>query len=55
MSALFDKTIVSGTNIGFRVKDGETFTYQQERNGLTYVYAKRIVHDDGINTSPLNI
>jgi hypothetical protein len=55
MSVLFDKTTVSGQNTGFRINNHQTFTYRQERNGLTYTYAKRLVHDDGINTSPLTI
>ena len=55
MSVLNYKTIISGQYTGFRIKQGETFTYQQQKNGLTYIYAKRYVLDDGINTTPLPI
>ena len=55
MSVLKNKDIASGENTGFRIKNGQTFTYQQRKTGLSYVYAKRIVLDDGVNTIPLPI
>ena len=55
MSVLKDKTRVSGKNRGFCKKDNKMFTYSQQRNGLTYLYAKRRVLSDGITTEPLDI
>ena len=55
MSVLTDKVIISGENRGFCKRDNQVFTYSQQRNGLTYMYAKRIVHEDRVTTSPLNI
>jgi len=45
----------SGINVGFRVVDHNVLTYQQERCGLSYFYAKRKVLDDGVSTVPLEI
>jgi hypothetical protein len=55
MSVLKNKDIISGENCGFRMKNRDMLTYRQERNGLTFLYAKREVLDDGINTIPLSI
>jgi hypothetical protein len=30
-------------------------TYEQQKKGLSYIYNKRILLDDGISTIPLNI
>ncbi len=38
----------SGTNRRFRVVKGRTLQYSQQRAALTYLYCKRIVHDDGV-------
>ena len=45
----------SGENVGFRVRDGQVFSYSQERTGLSYFYCKREIQNDGISTKPLNI
>ena len=45
----------SGRNKGFRIKNNTIYTYEQDRAGLTYLYPKRIVLSDGVNTSPLDI
>jgi len=42
-------------NKGFRMVDGVMKSYEQDKKGLSYVYCKRIVQSDGINTVPLNI
>ena len=47
------KDIVNNT--GFRYINGTMKTYEQQKKGLSYAYHKRIVHSDGISTSPLNI
>ena len=43
------------TNKGFRYVDGYMKSYEQVKKGLSYVYHKRIVCEDGIRTKPLNI
>jgi hypothetical protein len=55
MSVLKNKDFISGENRGFCKKNGDMLTYRQERNGLTFLYGKRKVLDDGINTVPLSI
>jgi len=44
----------TGTNYGFRLMNNRLLQYQQKRTALTYFYCKRIVHSDGIHTSPLD-
>ncbi len=55
LSVLKDKSPVSGSNTGFMKKNNHLFTYTQSRNGLTYLYAKRHVLDDGVSTLPLDV
>lgn len=43
-----------GVNKGFIKKDNSTFTYSQIKTGLTYFYAKRLVHEDGVSTSNIS-
>ena len=53
---LLEETLnVTSNNCGFRVIDHNVVTYEQTKKGLSYIYPKRIVHDDGIHTGPLNI
>ena len=42
-------------NVGFMVKDNAIYTYQQQRNALSYLYPKRRVMADEITTVPLSI
>ena len=44
-----------GVNKGFRAHEGRVFTYVQKRFGLSYMYCKRLVNDDGISTEPLDL
>ena len=47
---------LSGTNRGFPGESrGGHMQYSQQRAALTYLYCKRIVHDDGVTTSPLKL
>jgi len=46
---------VEGKNIGFRMKENNMYTYQQDKVGFSYVYCKRKIMDDGLNTLPLDI
>lgn len=45
----------SCSNLGFRAKDNTVYTYEQKRNALPYFYIKRLVHSNGIDTSPLDV
>ena len=42
-------------NVGFRSVDRKMITYRQNKIGLSPVYTKRMVFDDGIHTCPLMI
>ena len=58
--AKFSHTLSTGetsfsTNLGFRMRDANMFTYSQTKIGFNYFYCKREVQDDGITTRPLNI
>ncbi len=44
-----------GTNKGFRVIGGRLFSYAQHKNAMTYLYPKRKVQENGIDTDPLDI
>jgi len=41
------------TNRGFRMRDGQIVTYEQEKLGLSAYYNKRWVLPDGIHTEPI--
>ena len=41
------------TNRGFRMRDGNMVTYEQEKLGLSAYYDKRWVLPDGIHTEPI--
>lgn len=44
-----------GINKGFVVQRGTMSTYEQSRRGLTALYAKRVVQEDGVSTRNLDI
>ena len=44
-----------GVNRGFRTVGARVLTYYQPRNGLSYLYAKRKVLQDGLTTTTLDI
>ena len=50
---LDEKTNVQSTNRGFRTIQHSVCTYEQTKRGLSYLYPKRIVLDDGFHTKPL--
>jgi hypothetical protein len=54
-NVLFGDKQDTAHNKGFRMVDGTMKSYEQDKKGLSYVYCKRIVLPDGINTVPLNI
>ena len=41
------------TNRGFRMRDGQIVTYEQQKLGLSAYYDKRWVLEDGIHTEPI--
>ena len=55
LEVLTTKQSAGGMNIGFQVKDNAVYTYQQQRDALSYLYPKRKVMADGITTAPLSI
>ena len=42
-----------GVNKWFATDDSTTYSYQETRQGLSYLYAKRFVLDDGVSSVPL--
>ena len=54
-NVLFNKHNDQVLNKGFRYVGGCMKSYEQVKKGLSYVYHKRIVCEDGITTKPLNI
>ena len=55
-SVLSTQKGVAGENRGFKITpDKSIYSYKQKRTGLSYLYIKRIVLEDGISTIPLNL
>ena len=52
---LVDEKTIDCQNKGFRYIAGTMKTYEQDKIGLTPIYVKGIVMDDGIHIRPLNI
>ena len=52
---LIHKNNDMAVNTGFRYLNGVMNTYEQTKKGLSYVYNKCILLDDGISTIALNI
>ena len=55
LEVLANRRSGSGKNRGFRVHRSSMLTYVQERAALTYFYAKRVVHEDGVSTGPVDV
>ena len=55
LDVLTNRRSGSGVNRGFRVHNSTVMTYVQEREALTYFYAKSKVLADGLTTAPLDI
>lgn len=51
--AALDGTADRAENRGFRMRDGEMTTYNQQKLGLSAYYDKRRVLPDNIHTQPL--
>ncbi len=54
-NVLFNKHKDEVLNQGFCYVDVYMQLYEQNKKGLSFVYHKRIVYEDGITTKPLNI
>ena len=55
LDVLANRRSGSGKNRGFRVHLSSVLTYVQEREALTYFYAKRVVYEDGVSTGPVDV
>ena len=55
MRTLESKCSTFGTNRGIMRRNQKMVTYTQIRSGLSYFYAKRKVHSDGVTTSPIDL
>ena len=55
LEVLTNRRSGSGKNHGFLVHNSTVLTYVQERATLTYFYAKRVVHEDGVTTGPVDV
>ena len=55
LSVLNSKRPLKCINRGFIFKNKEMLTYAMNKDGLTYLYYKRKVLDDGISTTYLDI
>ena len=55
LEVLTNRRSEGGTNRGFRVHHSTVLTYVQERAALTYLYAKRVVHEDGVTTGQVDV
>ena len=49
------KNVNFSTNVGFRVRESDIFTYSQNKIGFNYFYCKRKVLMDGVSTAPLDL
>lgn len=48
-------TPVGGVNKGFVTKNHIMYTYSQLRTSVSYFYAKRLVHEDGVSTGNIGL
>ena len=55
LNVLLHRRSGSGLNKGFRSDGCDMHTYNQTRDALSFLYIKRVVAEDGISTSPLEI
>ena len=53
LQCLFDSEIINGVNKGFRFEQKTMKTYEQNKIGLSPLYAKGVVMDDGVHIRPL--
>ena len=46
---------ITSTNRRFRKKKQSVAIYEETKKGLSYIYPKRLVEEDGIHTKPLEL
>ena len=49
----FKEALEGSKDIGFRMRNGQIVTYEQQKLGLGAYYDKRWVLEDGIHTEPI--
>ena len=54
-SVLLSQNSQTITNKGFRVSNNNMFTYKQQKVGLSYLYIKRKVANNGVDTLPTDL
>ena len=52
---LYDGTTINCKNKGFRFVDKAIKTYEQSKTGITPIYVKGIVMNDGVHVRPLDL
>ena len=52
---LKSKKVNFSSNVGFRVRESDIFTYSQNKISFNYFYCKRKVLMDGVSTEPLEV
>ena len=55
LQCLFNEEQIKGNNKGMRFIDKKIKTYVQEKIGLSPIYTKGVVMDDGVHIRPLDI
>ena len=55
LEVLTNRRSGSGKNRRFRVHHSTVLTYVQEHAALIYFFAKRVVHEDGVSTDPVDV
>ena len=55
LAVLKNRRAGSGINKGFIANNGRIYSYTQTRFGLSYLYCKRLVDEDGVSTMPLDL
>lgn len=55
MTALRDGAIIKATNRGFRLHNQDLIQYEQQKDGISALYIKRPVQDDGVSTGPTHL
>ena len=53
LECLVNKQTIDGLNKGFRYQNQEMKTYEQKKIGLSPLYTKGVVMDDGIHIRPI--
>ena len=55
MKVLQTTETIKGEKRGFRMREGQVFTYTQSKTGLSFFYGKRKVLEDSVSTDPTDM